>query len=140
MMRLVNGEEIDIVSVGQTDTGDIAGLRASFERLDALSKLEPDWDSYGGLPPTARAIGLVSRVIVESAATAGETPTDVMPLPAGGLQLIWEHEPDELQIDVGPDGTLGYLLIERGRATPQMHEADDISLADARAMVAKLAR
>src|SRR5690348_7087833 len=120
MMAVVNGEEIDGVSVGQADTGDIAGLRASFERLDALSKLERDWDSYDGLPPTARAIGLASRVIVESATNAGGAPSDVMPLPAGGLQLIWEHQHDELQIDIGPDGALGYLMIHRGSDAPQM--------------------
>lgn len=126
------------MSIGQSDTDDIAGLRASFVRLDALSTLEPDWDSYGGRPPTARAIGLASRVIVESVAQTGGAPSDVMPLSAGGLQLIWEHGPDELQIDVGPDGVLGYLVIRRGDDAAGTAEADDISLTDALALVAQL--
>ena len=128
------------MSVGQADAGDIAGLRASFERLDELSMLEPDWDSYGGLPPTARAIGLASRVIVESVAQTGGAPSDVLPLPAGGLQLVWAHDPDELQIDVGPEGVLGYLMIRRGEGPPSMSEGDDISLTDVLALVAQLTR
>jgi hypothetical protein len=137
-LTIVNGEGDPPVSIGQSDTDDIAGLRAAFERLDELSALEPDWDSYGGLPPTARAIGLASRMIVESAAQTGGAPADVMPLPAGGLQLVWEHDPDELQVDVGPDGALGYLLIRRGDGAPSMSEADDISFADALTLVAQI--
>src|SRR4051812_42777406 len=97
--------------------------------------LESDWDSYGGLLPTARAVGLASRVIVESVADAGEPPSAVMPLPDGGLQLIWEHGSDELQIDVGSAGALGFLTIHRDGDEPGMTEGDIVSLSDALAQV-----
>ena len=128
------------MAIGQTDAGDALGLRALFERLDVLSMLEADWDSYGGLPPTARAIGLASRVIVEAVAHAGEPPAAVMPLPDGGLQLIWDHGQDELQVDVGPAGGLGYLAVHLGDGDPVMSEADDLSLTEALALIEKLPR
>jgi hypothetical protein len=57
-----------IVTIDRADTRDVPGLRALFARLDELSALQADWDSYGGLPPTARSIGAASRLIVEVAA------------------------------------------------------------------------
>jgi hypothetical protein len=128
------------VTVNRADTSDAPGLRALFARLDELSGLQQDWDSYGGLPPTARAIGAASRLIVEASTQAEDLPSAVMPFPDGGLQVIWEHAQDELQIDVGPVGSLGYLAIHRGEGTPLMTEGDGISLADALVMVAQLRR
>lgn len=127
------------MAIGQADADDALGLRALFERLDMLSMLEPDWDSYGGAPPTARAIGLASRMIVESVASVREGPTAVMPLPNGGLQLIWEHGQDELQVDVGPGGCLGYLAVHRGDGAPEMTEVDDVSFSEALTLIEKLA-
>jgi hypothetical protein len=128
------------MTVDRAGTSDAPGLRTLFARLDDLSALQQDWDSYGGLPPTARAIGAASHLIVEAASHASDVASEVMPFPDGGLQVIWEHGPDELQIDVGPMGDLGYLCIRRGDGAPLMTEGEGISLADALALVAQLRR
>jgi len=127
-----------IVTVDRADTSDAPGLRALFGRLDELSALQEDRDSYGGLPPTARAIGAASRLIVEATTHAGDVPSAVMPFPNGGLQIIWERGKDELQVDVGPDGGLGYLAVHRGDGEPGMTEADGVSLADVLTLVKQL--
>ena len=123
------------MTVDWIDASDAPTLRALFGRLDELSALHDDWDSYGGLPPTARAIGAASRLIVEATTHTGDVPSAVMPFPNGGVQVIWERSRDELQVDVGPDGGLGYLSIHRGDGEPAMAEADDVSLADVLALV-----
>lgn len=41
------------MTVNRIDAADLPGLRALFGRLDELSGLQDDWDSYDGLPPTA---------------------------------------------------------------------------------------
>ena len=125
------------MAIEQADATNALGLRERFERLDALSMLDPDWDSYGALPPTARAMGLASRLIVESVARATLQPAGIMPLPDGGLQVIWEQGVSELQIDVGPEGTLGYLLIYRGSDATETAEADGIPLSTALDLVAQ---
>jgi hypothetical protein len=129
-----------IVTVDRADISDAPGLRALIGRLDELSALSDDWDSYGGLPPTARSIGAASRLIVEATTHAGETPSAVMPFPNGGLQVIWERGQDELQVDVGRDGGLGYLAIHRGSSEPELTESDSISLADVLVLVEHLPR
>jgi hypothetical protein len=128
------------VTVDRIDASDAPALRALFGRLDELSALEEDWDSYGGLPPTARAIGAASRLIVEAITNSGDAPSAVMPFPNGGLQVIWERGRDELQVDVGPDGCLGYLSVHRGDGEPAMAEADDVSLAEILTLVQQLPR
>jgi len=128
------------VTVDRVDTGDVPSLRALFGRLDELSALPDDWDSYGGHPPTGRAIGAASRLIVEASTQAGDVPSAVMPFPNGGLQVIWERGQDELQVDVGPDGGLAYLTVHRGDGEPAMAEADDVSLADVLTLVQQLPR
>jgi hypothetical protein len=123
------------VTTEQVDTRDVPVLRALFGRLDELSALSEDWDSYGGLPPTARAVGATSRLIVEATTHTGNAPSAVMPFPNGGIQVIWERGHDELQVDVGPDGGLGYLAIHRKDGQADMAEADNVSLADVLALV-----
>jgi hypothetical protein len=129
------------VTIGRAETGDVPRLRALFGRLDELSSLPEDWDSYGGLPPTARAVGAAGQLIVEATTHVGRAPSDVMPFPNGGLQVIWEQGQREFQVDVGPDGTLGYLDIERcGGGPPAMTEAECATLGDVLALVAQLPR
>ena len=122
----------------RADTSDAAGLRALALRLDELSLLEVDWDSYGGLPPTARAVAAATRLMIEAVAVTGEAPDAVMPFPNGGLQVIWERGAQELQADVGPDGCFGYLTIQRGTGNPVMREADRVSLSDIVLLVGQL--
>jgi hypothetical protein len=129
-----------VVTVDRAAASDAPGLRALFERLDELSALRQDWDSYGGLPPTARAIGAASRLIVEATTRGDEVPAEVMPFPDGGLHVIWEQGQTELQIDVGPSGTLGYLVIHQTDGSRTMTEGEGISLAEALALVAQLPR
>ena len=126
------------MAIHRADTSDAAGLRALALRLDELSLLEVDWDSYGGLPPTARAVAAASRLMIEAVAVTGEVPDAVMPFPNGGLQVIWERGAQELQVDVGPDGCLGYLAIQRGAGDPVMREADGVSLSDIVVLVGQL--
>ena len=128
------------MTVDRAGTSDAPSLLALFGRLDELSALQEDWDSYGALPPTARAIGVASRLIVEATAHVGDVPSAVMPFPNGGLQVIWERGRDELQVDVGPDGSFGYLTVHRGDGEPAMTEADGLSLSDILALVQQLPR
>jgi hypothetical protein len=125
------------MTVDRIDPAATPGIRALFGRLDELSSLEDDWDSYGGRPPTARAMGAASHLIVEATTHVGKVPSDVMPFPNGGLQVIWELSEREIQVDVGPDGSLGYLTVDRGGGRPEMTESSCASLSDVLALVAQ---
>src|SRR5262245_7709026 len=104
------------MSIGQRGP---ALLHASLQRLDELSKLERDWDSYGALPltPTALALAEVTmRKAVDIFGVAfGErvAPYTLMPITDGGVSIEWRGPHATLELDIGPSGALSYLLIDR---------------------------
>jgi len=59
------------------------------------------------------------------------TPYFVAPLPYGGVQLEWREPGREIEIEIAPDGTLAYLLIEREGVARRFTEQEDVSLDDA---------
>jgi hypothetical protein len=86
------------------------------ERLRKLSKLEPDWNGYGGLAPTEEAIAGTAGLLIEiHKLTHGrlESPF-IAPLPDGGLELEWELASGvEVMLVIPPTGRdIRYLLDE----------------------------
>ena len=114
----------------------IGRLRPAFDRLAEIARLEDDWDTYGGAPPTAIAVGAAGQLIIAVAAESGNgageavVPYSVMPIPNGGVQVAWHRASDELQIDIGPDGEFGYLRIEYEGGERRASEADGITFTD----------
>jgi hypothetical protein len=109
-----------------------AVLRPALQRLDELSKLERDWDSYGALPLTstalARADALMRAVVDLLGARLGEkvAPYTLMPIADGGISVEWRGATADLELDVGPTGVLGYLLIDRSAHERQFEEGSNI--------------
>jgi len=126
------GKYRDIIAY--TRRSDVAerdgGALTAFRRLAELSQLEEDWDTYGGLPPTTTAIEAAKHLLTEAASRITTAPSRtidpdaVMPFPNGGVQVIWERNADELQVDVGPTGGLGDLWIRRGGGRREAVEAE----------------
>ncbi len=94
-------------------------LERSLQTLRRLGELLPDWDSYGGLPPTGRALAITRRLLDDIAsemagvANRDGMPYHIAPLVYGGILLEWETRGngDELAVDIGVDGEFGYLRI-----------------------------
>lgn len=110
-----------------------AAVRPVLDRIDQLGWLESNWDSYGGEPPTAEATAAAASLVT---AVAGKLfhevgdrvrPYAVAPLADGCIQLTWRGVSDEIEVEVGAQGTLGYLLV-RGRGEDEAYqEGDDVS-------------
>lgn len=116
------------------------GDPATSQRLAELSHLDVDWDTYGGLPPTPTAIEAARQLLALAASATSMnghamTPDAVLPFPNGGVQLIWERGADELQVDIGPTGDLGYLLVSRTGDRREATEAEAIPLDEILALV-----
>lgn len=120
---------------GDGNVDAVATLRPTFARLSELAELQPDWDSYGGLPPSPNALAMARRVaeaVAQAAAQIADedaVPRAVSPLADGGVQLAWQGMGCLVEIDIDPDGRLGYLLREGTGATARYEEDDDISWA-----------
>jgi hypothetical protein len=118
------------MSIGQRGP---AVLHGSFQRLDTLSKLEQDWDSYGALPLTptalARADATMRKAVALFGVTLGErvAPYTLMPIADGGVSIEWRGPSAILELDIGPSGALSYLLIDHSADERVFEEASDVS-------------
>ena len=86
------------------------------DTLDELAALPEDWDSYGASPPTARAIsaahGVLANVAERYVDVADEhaLPWATAPLADGGVQFEWRGPGGAIEVEIGPDGALNYLV------------------------------
>lgn len=109
-------------------------LQLSLERLAEIAKLAPDWDSYGAERPSAHAIALASALLVrlydsfEVASGEYFPPRLIAPLTDGGLQLEWSGPQAEVETQISPSGTFGYLLTQRQGTERSFEEADEVPM------------
>ncbi len=107
-------------------------LADSLSRLIQFRNLKQNWDSYGA--------GHVSSIAIESAITMLYSiqeelyssiddrivPMCVAPLDHGGVQMEWSGSRAEIEVEIGPDASLSYLLIRGsgiGRVFEELNQA-----------------
>ena len=101
-----------------------------------IADLAPDRDSYGGDPPTsvARTEAIRWAEIVadlfEPRVGSAARPYSVAPLADGGVQIEWRGTQGLVELEVGPDGALGYLFVPIEANGSQSDETDDASWSD----------
>jgi len=127
----------------ETATRPIEGLlQSARESLGELSRLQPGWDSYGAEPPSERAIfvaaGLLAAVEESLAAILTEKiqPYVIAPLNHGGVQIEWRAPKRVLEVEIGPQGHLGYLLAVGEGENRQFDEADGVARSDILRLIA----
>lgn len=121
-------------------------IEHALARIENLSQLELDWDSYGGLPstPVARAAAIewveIAADLFGQRAAAAAVPYSVAPLAHGGVQLEWRGAQGIVELEVGPNGELGYLVTTERKGEASIADSDDVSWADVlRALIRVLA-
>jgi hypothetical protein len=115
------------------------------QALDDIGSLQPNWDSYGAPRITEVAIkatkSLLSALVQGQAKATDEAlrPYSLIPLASGGVQLTWRSAHiAELEVEVGPDGRLGYLLVPPEGLLKAV-EQDDVSPQTVIALVDQIA-
>ena len=120
-----------------------AALQRAFERLGELTRLGPNWDSYGAEPISPQAIALarqfLTAVAERFAAWAGDRvhPYVIVPLANGGVQLEWRGPGGDLEVEIGPAGDFAYLLITGQGAARTFEERDAVPEAELFGVVAR---
>jgi hypothetical protein len=76
-----------------------------------LAALPQDWDTYGSPSPSGTAVNASLAILNRVAKIGFEdlAPPHVVPVPGGGIQLEWQADERELELEVSPDGTLLFL-------------------------------
>jgi hypothetical protein len=116
----------------ESDRDTASRLQATLNRIAQFASLETDWDSYGGEPPSPVARAEAGRWVEIVAdifgGRAGDTsiPYSVAPLADGGVQLEWRGRNGVVELEVDPDGALGYLFL----AGDQTEDGDGATWSD----------
>lgn len=108
-------------------------------------RLPPNWDTYDADPISRVAIstatGLLGRVQqLFSSDEVGDRlrPRAAVPLANGGVQLEWCGSKAEIEVEIGPRGELGYLLIEGNGQKRRFSEAADVGFSEVERAIARV--
>ena len=104
----------------------------SIRRIDEFVHLPLGWDGDDADPITALAVSSAA-VLVTSVADRcwhirGVAPITSSPLPDGGLQLEWVGNEARIEVEVGPEGAYGYVLIRGKGPNATYEECDNVEL------------
>lgn len=89
-------------------------LLETLRSIQRVVMLPANWDSYGSLPPQPDAVEAVFRAL-DDLKDLPLPPAIVVPVSGGGLQLEWRVSGRELEIEILPDGSSGFLVIQDQR-------------------------
>lgn len=85
-------------------------LHLAESKISELSKLPENWDSYDSRAIQQPAIEQATALLFKLA-NLNLPPPDIFPVPGGGLQLEFQQESRELEIEILPDGQTEYLTV-----------------------------
>lgn len=85
-------------------------LKDSQDELHKLRELPENWDSYAS--PRIKDVSVKTTADLLIALAKFEMPKpQIFPVSGGGLQLEWQRNKRELEIEVLPDGSIEYLKV-----------------------------
>ena len=108
----------------------------SLIELEELRSLGPNWDSYGGEPPTAQALISGENLLQSAQMILGKyvgsrlEPEYIAPRADGGIQIEWGHRPAKVSVSVTPQGGFAYLAVSWENGVREPREKHAVSLDD----------
>lgn len=86
-------------------------LQSMFDKLAELSELPENWDTYGSqrIQPAAKktASNLLWRVY-----SLGMPVPHLVPVSGGGIQMEWQQNKRELELEILPNGEILFLVVD----------------------------
>jgi hypothetical protein len=97
------------------------------DKLQHVSQLAENWDSYGGQAPSDESIYTALAVLSRILRGESSAPT-LVPLSEGGVQIEWHGDGEELEIRIGANGEISAFRFDEkvGRG----EEIDQVTLLD----------
>lgn len=85
-------------------------LRNAQRKIAELKQLPENWDSYGSRPIQQAAIEKAADLLSFLSRLDLPRP-QIFPVPGGGVQFEFEQDRRELELEILPDGSIGFLLV-----------------------------
>jgi hypothetical protein len=123
-----------VVEVSQPEP---SWLYPALDRLQHLSSLADNWDSYGGRRLADEAV-FTALAVIARLLSDESVPPAIVPTSEGGVQLEWYREGDELEIRVGPNGDISAFRLNEGAG--EEAEVHNVSLSNLAPLVALTGR
>lgn len=111
----------------ETTAHDLSPLKAklralqSFEGVESLARLKPNWDGYGAPAISEAAIDRAMDILWTVRRCVRPR---IVPTARGGVQLEWYGVDEEIEVEVLPDGSAEYLLVQVDAGNRQTDEAE----------------
>jgi len=130
-------DDIDATITESTSGGGLSAIFSAcserqndaIKRLSRLASLPEDWDSYGSPPPSEEIIDISAQIFQSGDYSSDLPAAKIDPISGGGIQIAWNLEERELEIDVLPNKSIEYLKVERNEPVKEGEfpfEADKI--------------
>mgnify|MGYP001374707901 CR=1 FL=1 len=92
----------------------------SLRRLVSLPSLTPNWDGYGSPQITDIAINGAAYILNTTQVARLPQPY-IGPVTGGGVQIEWHLPERAVELEVCPDGSVGYITIEGDEYSDDMY-------------------
>ena len=94
-----------------TPVMELGGIaKGAVRRLGELARRPANWDGYGSPPLTMEAKSTAMTLL----AAIGErlNGVNIVQVPGGGVQFEWGIGPRELELEILPDGSIQFLVVQ----------------------------
>jgi hypothetical protein len=89
-------------------------IGSAISKLEKLSELSDDWDSYGGKAIERDAL-LMALNLIGAIYSARVPEPAIVPVATGGIQFEWHTRQKELEISLSPNGQASLYFEEIGK-------------------------
>lgn len=85
-----------------------AWLKGAYDRISELTRLQVDWDTYGGLPVAPGAVS-VARLLLSNLMVDDVPNPQISAVADGGIGFHWRVADRDLEIEISPAGEMHYM-------------------------------
>lgn len=115
----LDGHSVNYLNLPSTQWSSVSSVfeenllsMAAQEKLQELKDLPENWDSYGSCPIHSDVIEMSASLLADLAKIKIPNPL-ILPVSGGGVQLEWRKHNAELEIEVLPNKTVEYLVVDK---------------------------
>lgn len=105
-----------------------AWARGAQERVRELAGLQQGWDGRNSAPIN-RNVSSHALALIDVLTKLGMPKPHIVPVSGGGLQMEWRNSANELEVEISPDGSVDFLIVDASGVikTGEVQEAHNIA-------------
>ena len=94
------------------DPPDSSWHHSAVDAVFRLGGLTANWDGYGS-PPIKQAVLRKALALLDAIQNYDLPTPEICPVTGGGIGIAWQKQTRELEVEILPDGSAEFLMVER---------------------------